>query len=143
VDGLDDLGDAQSASSALRGDIEIVTRYGEDHPGTWAGVWLDNEQGVRVVAAFTGDAGQHDAALRARLRHPGRLVVRSMPHSLSDLRRVRQEIERTIRQRAAEAGRPVFTSIAQGKAVIHVDLRADQEDLAGEFAARYGSDASP
>jgi hypothetical protein len=61
------------------------------------------------------------------------------PHSLSDLRRVRQEIERTLQQRAAETGRPVLTSIGQGKAVIHVALRADQENLAGELAARYGS----
>jgi hypothetical protein len=62
-----------------------------------------------------------------------------MPHSLSELRQVRQEIERTLRQRAAEAGRPVLTSIGQGKAVIHVDLRVDQENVAGELAARYGS----
>ncbi|MGH3212792.1 MAG: hypothetical protein ACRDNO_34030 [Trebonia sp.] len=139
MEGPDDLGDTQSIQSSLRGDLELVTRYGEQHPGTWAGVWLDNEPTVRIVAAFTSDAGQHDAALRARLRHPGRLVVQSRPHSLSDLRRVRQEIELTLRQRAAEAGRPVLTSIWQGKAVIHVDLRADQETLAGELAARYGS----
>jgi hypothetical protein len=102
-------------------------------------VWFDNEPAVRIVAAFTNDVAQHDAALRPRLRHPGRLVVQRRPHSLSDLRQVRQEIERTLRQQAAEAGRPVLTSIGQGKAVILVDLRADQENLAGELAARYGS----
>ena len=139
MDGLDDLGGRQSIQSALRGDLELVTRYGEEHPGTWAGVWFDNEPAVSIVAAFTSDVAQHDAALRPRLRHPGRLVVQSRPHSLSDLRRVRQEIERTLQQRAAETGRPVLTSIGQGKAVIHVALRADQENLAGELAARYGS----
>jgi hypothetical protein len=45
----------------------------------------------------------------------------------------------TLRQRAAETGRPILASIGQGKAVIHVALRADQEDVAGEVAARYGS----
>jgi hypothetical protein len=139
VDDLDDLGGRQSIHSALRGDIELVSRYGEEHPGTWAGVWFDNEPTVCIVAAFTGDVAQHDAALRPRLRHPTRLVVQSMPHSLADLRQVRAEIERTLRQRAAETGRPVFTSIGQGKAVIHLALRADQEILAGELAARYGS----
>jgi hypothetical protein len=139
VDGLDDLGDKQLTHSALRGDIELVTRYGEEHPGTWAGVWFDNEPTVRIVAAFTSDVAQHDTALRPRLRHPDRLVLQRRPHSLSDLRRVRQEIERTLRQQAAETGRPVLTSIGQGKAVIHVDLRADQENLASELAARYGS----
>ncbi len=139
MDDLDDLGGRQSIHSALRGDIELVNRYGEEHPGTWAGVWFDNEPTVCIVAAFTSDVAQHDAALRPRLRHPTRLVVQRMPHSLADLRQVRAEIERTLQQRAAETGRPVFTSIGQGKAVIHLDLRADQENVASEFAARYGS----
>jgi hypothetical protein len=139
VDGLDDLSDTQLIQSALHGDLELVACYGEEHPGTWAGVWFDNEPTVRIVAAFTSDVAEHDAALRPRLRHPDRLAVQRRPHSLSDLRRVRQEIKRTLQQQAAETGRPVFTSIGQGKAVIHVDLRADQENLASELAARYGS----
>jgi hypothetical protein len=139
VDGLEGLGDRQLTHSALRGDLELIARYGEEHPGTWAGVWFDNEPTVRIVAAFTSDVAQHDAALRPRLRHPGRLVVQGRPHSLSDLRQVRQEIERTLQQRAAETGRPILTSIGQGKAVIHVALRADQENVARELAARYGS----
>jgi hypothetical protein len=139
VDGLEGLGDRLLTHSALRGDLELIARYGEEHPGTWAGVWFDNEPTVRIVAAFTSDVAQHDAALRPQLRHPGALVLQRMPHSLSDLRQVRQEIERTLQQRAAETGRPILTSIWQGKAVIHVDLRADQENLASELAARYGS----
>jgi hypothetical protein len=139
VDGFDDLGGKQLIHSALQGDLELVARYGEEHPGTWAGVWFDNEPTVHIVAAFTSDVAQHDAALRPQLRHPDRLAVQRRPHSLSDLRRVRQEIERTLQQQAAETGRPILTSIGQGKAVIHVDLRADQENLASELAARYGS----
>jgi hypothetical protein len=139
VDDLDDLSDAQLIHSALQGDLELVTRYGEEHPATWAGVWFDNEPTVYLVAAFTSDVAQHDAALRPRLRHPGRLVVQRMPHSLADLRQVRQEIERTLQQRAAVTGRPILTSIGNGKAVIHVYLRADQENVASELAARYGS----
>ncbi|HET6187174.1 MAG TPA: hypothetical protein VFE59_09245 [Trebonia sp.] len=139
MDDLDDLSDAQLIHSALQGDLELVTRYGEEHPATWAGVWFDNEPTVYLVAAFTSDVAQHDASLRPRLRHPGRLVVQRMPHSLADLRQVRQEIERTLQQRAAVTGRPILTSIGNGKAVIHVYLRADQENVASELAARYGS----
>jgi len=139
VDDLDGLRDIGQLQSALRGDFEIVAGYGEEHPGAWAGAWWDNEPTVRIVAAFTGDAASHDAALRPRLQHPGRLVVESRPHSLSDLRRVREEIERTLRQQEAETGRPILASVGQGKAVIHVALRADQENVASELAARYGS----
>jgi hypothetical protein len=94
---------------------------------------------VRIVAAFTGDAAPHDAALRPRLRHPDRLVAESRQHSLSDLRRVREEIERTLRQRQAQTGRLILASVGNGAAVISVALRADQEDVASELASRYGS----
>ena len=139
VDDLDGLRDTGQLQSALRGDFEIVVSYGEEHPGAWAGAWWDNEPAVRIVAAFTGDADSHDAALRPRLRHPDRLVVESRQHSLSDLRRVREEIERTLRQRQAETGRRILASVGNGKAVISVALRADQEHVAGELASRYGS----
>jgi hypothetical protein len=139
VDDLDDLGDKELIQSALRGDFELTAGYGEEHLGAWAGAWFDNEPAVRIVAAFTGDAAQHDAALRPRLRYPDRLVVESRQHSLSDLRRVREEIERDLEQRAAEAGRWILTSIGEGAGVISVALRADQETLASELAARYGN----
>jgi hypothetical protein len=139
VDDLDGLRDTGQLQSALRGDIEIVVGYGAEHPGAWAGVWWDNEPTVRIVAAFTGDAASHGAALRPRLRHPDRLVVESRQHSLADLRRMREEIERTLRQCQVQAGRQILSSIGQGKAVISVCLRADQEHVASELASRYGS----
>jgi hypothetical protein len=139
VDDLDGLRDTGQLQWALQGDFDVVTSYGDENPGAWAGAWWDNEPTVRIVAAFTGEAASHDAALRPQLRHPGRLVVQSARHSLSDLRRVREEIERTLRQRQAETGRPVLQSVGMGKAVVSVRLRADQEHAAGELAARYGS----
>ena len=139
MDDLGDLGDKELIQSALRGDFELIVGYGEEHPGAWAGAWFDNEPAVRIVAAFTGDVAQHEAALRPRLRHPDRLVVEGRQHSLSDLRQVREEIERTLEQRAAQTGRWILTSIGEGKGVIRVTLRADQENLASELAARYGS----
>jgi hypothetical protein len=139
VDDLDDLGDKELIQSALRGDPELIAGYGEEHPGAWAGAWFDNEPAVRIVAAFTGDAARHDAALRPRLRHPDRLVMESRQLPLYGLRRVREEIERDLEQRAAEAGRWILTSIGEGAGVICVALRADQENLASELADRYGS----
>lgn len=139
MDDLDSLHDTGQLQSALRGDFKIVASYGEEHPGSWAGAWWDNEPTVRIVAAFTRDAAAHETALRPRLQHPGRLVVQSRQHSLSDLRQVREEIERTLRQRQAHTGRPILASVGEGKAVISLDLRADQEHVASELACRYGS----
>jgi hypothetical protein len=139
MDDLDGLGDKELIHSALRRDVDIVARYGEKHPGTWAGAWFDNDPAVCVVAAFTADLDRHEAALRPQLGHPDRLVLRQWPHSLSDLRRTRAEIERAVDQRAAETGRMILSSIGEGKGVILIALRADQENLASELAERYGS----
>ncbi|HTQ80440.1 MAG TPA: hypothetical protein VMM92_10625 [Thermoanaerobaculia bacterium] len=139
MDDLDGLGDKELIQSALRGDFELIAGYGEEYPGAWAGAWFDNEPTVRIVAAFTGDVVRHDAALRPQLRYPCRLVVEGRQHSLSDLRRIRGEIERTLEQRAAQTGRGILTSIGDGRGVICVALRADQENLASELATRYGS----
>jgi hypothetical protein len=139
VDGSDGLGDKQLIQSELQVDLQLIVRYGEEHPETWAGAWFDNEPTVRIVAAFTGDVAQHDAALRPRVAHPDRLAVQRVPHSLSSLRQIREEIERTLQQLATETGRAILSSVGLGMAVIHVALRADQEDVAGELAARYGN----
>ncbi len=77
MDDLDGLRDTVRLQSALRDDFEVVASYGAEHPGAWAGAWWDNEPTVRIVAAFTGDAASHDAALHPRLQHPDRLVVSS------------------------------------------------------------------
>ena len=114
MDDLDGLGDKELIQSALRGDFELIVGYGEEHRGAWAGAWWDNEPAVRIVAGFTGDVAQHDAALRPRLRRPDRLVVESSQHSLSDLRQVREVIERALEQRATQAGRQILTSIGEG-----------------------------
>ncbi|MGD0604781.1 MAG: hypothetical protein ABSA53_14415 [Streptosporangiaceae bacterium] len=70
---------------------------------------------MRLVAALTGDAARHDAVLRPRFRHPDRLVVDSRQHSLPDLRRVQEEVERTLWQRATQTGRRILTSIGEGR----------------------------
>jgi hypothetical protein len=37
MDDLDSLGDKELIQSALGGDFELITGYGEQHPGAWVG----------------------------------------------------------------------------------------------------------
>src|SRR5882672_1857239 len=37
-----DLRDIALIQSALRGDFEFIARYGEEHPGAWAGAWFED-----------------------------------------------------------------------------------------------------
>ena len=64
--------------------------------------------------------------------------MESRQYSLAELRRAREEIVRTLHQREAQTGRQILASIGEGKAVISVGLRADQEHVASELASRYG-----
>ena len=139
MDDLDGLGDKELIQSALRGDFELIVGYGEEHPGAWAGAWFDNEPAVRIVAAFTGDAARHDAALR-----PGSGIPIGSSWRAGSTRSLicggyERRSSATLEQRATQTGRWILTSIGEGKGVIRVALRADQEDLASELAARYGS----
>lgn len=125
--------------AALRDDCEIVRAYGEAHSETWVGLRFDNEPTVRVVAVFAGELSVHDGQLRHLVARPGRLVLEACLYTHADLQATRAEIDGLIAQRAAETGRWVIFSIGEGVGVIHVRLRADQEDFAAQLAKRFGS----
>src|ERR1700729_371234 len=38
----------------LRGDLEVVRRYGDAHPDAWVGLRFENDPPVRIVALFAG-----------------------------------------------------------------------------------------
>jgi hypothetical protein len=108
MDDLDGPRDTEQLQSALRGDFEIVARYGEEHPGAWAGAWWDNEPTVRIVAAFTGDAASHDAALpRAPASGPSSPASRTAWSTSTLIKQERSDTGRAVvRKMEAERDRP-------------------------------------
>lgn len=49
----------------------VVTAYGAERPDTFAGWWIDRDQGGTVVVAFTDDPAPHLTELLARAPRPG------------------------------------------------------------------------
>lgn len=138
TDSLDDLGDKEFIHAALRQDVEVIRHFGETNPDSWTGLRFENEPRVRIVASFVGDLGQHEYELRRLLAYPDRLVLEQSRWTKSQLDDMASEIQRTLHQREATTGRPVMARLGVGIDVVSVRLQADQEELAGELAERYG-----
>lgn len=72
----------------------ILERYGADHPGDWAGTYIDNQGGGVVAALFTAELSKHETAVR-RLIHPeARVEFRQARWSLRPLETFRAGIDR-------------------------------------------------
>lgn len=127
----DDAGGTRRAQAVLRGDVEVVQRYGEAHPEDWGGLRFQNEPSVRLVAGFSQNLDGHREALIRLVEHPRRLMVKALPRSLAELEALREEIRATAPQ-----GALLGTGPRWGRLYVH--LRADQEDLAAQLSVRYG-----
>ena len=80
MDDLDGLRDIALIQSALRRDFEFIARYGEEHPGAWAGAWFENEPDVRIVAGYNRPERRQCAHMRMPV-----VLVRHVVRSASGL----------------------------------------------------------
>jgi hypothetical protein len=117
------------AQGALREDLRTITRYGEAHPDTWAGVEYD---GPRLVALFT-DPEPHVAALRGLVEHPDSLDVRSAPRSARELQALLARVNDI-----AAAHQGLFRFWGADNVRISVQLRGDAANLAASLAQEFG-----
>jgi hypothetical protein len=69
-----------------------VQAYGEDHPDTFGGVWIDQQRHT-VVTAWTRDAEFHRLAILAELRSFGPLEARTVAYSERQLMALQERID--------------------------------------------------
>jgi hypothetical protein len=119
----------------LRADIELVSRYGEEHPEDFGGLMFENGDPVRIVVAFSRNIARHEQALRQQVEHPDCLEVRHQRFSASELEEIRAEVERVAKSRT----RQPLMAIGSGFGVVSVRLRPDEEALAAELHGRFGN----
>jgi hypothetical protein len=127
--------DVSLEQQELRGDIEIVRRYGEAHPEAWVELRYENEPAVRIVALFAGDQlALHEDALLHLVAHPDQLELRSSPWPKSELEEIRAEIHAMAR--SSDSG--LFSGWGVGRGKVNVTLRADGARVAKQLQERYG-----
>jgi hypothetical protein len=127
--------DLSLEQSKLRGDVEVVRRYGEAHPDAWVEVRYENEPTVRIVALFAGGKlDLHRDALRRLVPHPDQLEVRSSSWPLGRLEEIRAEIH----EMATSSEPSLFQGWGTGGGKVSVRLRADGDRLAAQLQEKYG-----
>ena len=71
---------------------QIANAYAAEHRDTFAGLYIDQPSGGRVVVLFTEDVEGHQAALDALWGDPGFIVVEAAQFTESILRRIQKKI---------------------------------------------------
>jgi hypothetical protein len=118
----------------LRGDVEILRSYGEEHPDEWTDLHFENEPTVRLVALVAGPHRDlHERALLKLVNYPNQLVVRETKYSRRELDEMRQ----TARQ-MSEFHNHKFLSVGTGHGQLQIQLQPDQERLAATLLDKFG-----
>lgn len=74
-----------NARALQTGEVSIAVKlYGDKHPESWAGSYIDSSQGV-VVARFVGDLTAHEEALARIVHRDARLRIERAHWTLAEL----------------------------------------------------------
>jgi hypothetical protein len=71
---------------------QIANAYATEHRDSFAGLYIDQKRGSRIVVLFTADVGAHQAALDALWGEPGFIVVEAAAFTQSALHHIQEEI---------------------------------------------------
>ena len=71
----------------------IANTYAAEHEDTFAGLYVDQQRGGKVVVLFTADIEAHQAALDALGGEPGFIVVEAGAFTQSALNRIQEKID--------------------------------------------------
>lgn len=119
---------------------EIVNEYARTVPERWAGLYIDQAAGGRVVAQFTGYPLEHRIAL-TRLLHPfAPLAVKQVRWSYRDLQPLWDDVER---QRAwfDSIGAPLTGSgISETDNVVKVHLATADPSIADKVLDHFDAE---
>jgi hypothetical protein len=128
-DGTED-GPVAREQQRIGGDVDAAAAYGAAHPDEFASVRYENGPRVRLVIGFTAHIAEHCSALRELLEYPDEFEIILQPTTEAQLDDAMREI--------IEMAGASFQSVGRGGGVIHVNLRADGEDVAAKVHAAYG-----
>ena len=138
---MDETDPVARAQRRLRGDLELVQRYGrEEAADHFGGCYWDNQPLVVIVALFTAEVDRHRTVLGSRVRQPARLVVRATPRTWRQVHADYEEIAPMLLMTRTEPGvHSVGIGLHQGRFVVCVDI----EPYSAERAARIADLVQP
>jgi hypothetical protein len=117
-----------------------VQSYGEQHPDTWAGMYLDEAGGGDVVTWFTKDVAMHEAAIRGLTGPFARVRVEPAARTLADLHGKADRIE-SERAWFTAAGAPLsFAEVSQPDNDVIAYVSSADPHVASTITSHFGGE---
>ena len=116
----------------------ILQAYGDEHRDEFAGLYVDQDAGGRLVMMFTSDLPEHAAALSLLVRPNAPLDVIAAPRAEADLEALMNQItsdEARLRQLGVVVLR---TSLDTEASRVEIGVSTVRWDAAGLLTAIYG-----
>jgi hypothetical protein len=104
--------------------VTELTAYGEDHPKTFGGMYVDPPGGTTVVMLFTGNLEAHAEAVGAIL--PG-TRVRHVAHTKAEL--IALMVSLDLESMMAEGIEPLSAAFDTERNVVHLEIKSDDPTL--------------
>lgn len=127
--------DGTPSADEIHRDIAAIRAFGTKNPGVLVDLKLSHEPTTHLVVLLKAGTNDSIAALKARLAHGENLEVEFTSVTSEQLETVRMEIEGLITERGPQGFRGYDVQWGQ----VHITLRPDQLELAGELFQRYGN----
>lgn len=119
--------------------LGVVDDYGAAHPDSYAGTYIDQEQGGLVYVGFTSNAQSHLADLEAEFPYPDELRVFDATQTLSQLQGLQGQVTDDIPDLESQGINVAGVGIDVATNNVTVDLTNDSQAAGDEVSAQYGS----
>lgn len=120
------------------GVISVLQAYGSANPDEFGGLFIDRQNGETPTALFTGNLGQHEAAIRAKLRPGARFAVGESRFTERELRALQERIVADDPVLRAEGIAAIVVGADPIAGTVPVEISTERTDAAAVLAARYG-----
>jgi hypothetical protein len=94
----DEVSDLERRSRSIEGIRRFVVTYGEGHADDWAGAWIDQDNGGRLVVQFARNIEEHRRAIFSRISPDANIEVREVERSLRELQRLAATLDDPIQK---------------------------------------------
>ena len=133
-----ELADLEARARAREASVPVIQEYTAQHPDSFGGLYLEQQDGGVPVVLFVGDPIPHAAALKALL-HPDALFrVREVKHTLRQLEGVQTRLFEEDEWLATIPARAIGASVMVAENQVEASLQVNDRDALPAITARIG-----
>jgi hypothetical protein len=124
----------------VQAEIDTIDAYGDAHPDSYAGVYVDQLHGGLIYVGFTANADANFAAVKAQFAYPD--MLRQFPttpaHTYAELQALDQRVQTDVANGTLAADGVVSAGINEETNKVEAESLAPTAAAAADLQARYG-----